>query len=176
MDWKEISRQLVEGLKTNGMALVPIVPPTMEGPLPSSRSTPYAQDGSWSDGQPQVGEVLPSGTRGRKIEGLKGPRRSGLSQRAGDVVHVGVARIVPEQWRCATSVCILRVEKSPPSRGERPMLLPILAGLATAASIPSAIESTGNILGDVGVDLTGKLAGAVGSSTSRPAAWSSTTC
>lgn len=36
------------------------------------------------------------------------------------------------------------------------MLLPILAGLATAASIPSAIESTGNILGDVGVDLTGK--------------------
>ena len=36
------------------------------------------------------------------------------------------------------------------------MLLPILAGLATAASIPSAIESTDNILGDVGVDLTGK--------------------
>jgi len=36
------------------------------------------------------------------------------------------------------------------------MLLPILAGLATVASIPSAIESTDNILGDVGVDLTGK--------------------
>ena len=36
------------------------------------------------------------------------------------------------------------------------MLPAIIGGLLTAAAIPSAIESTGNILGDVGVDMTGK--------------------
>ena len=156
MDWKEISRQLVEGLKTNGMALVPIVPPTMEGPRPR-RGPPLTL-------KMEAGQtVSPRQVRSFLWDKRKGDRRAQGAkaiwalQRAGDVVHVGVARIVPER-------VALRYQRVYPESGEiatlpkenDPCSSPSSPDSATAASIPSAIESTGNILGDVGVDLTGK--------------------
>jgi len=110
VDWKEISRQLVEGLKTNGMALVPIVPPTMEDP---ALVAVHPLTLKMEPGQRVSAKVVRSflWDKRKEIEGLKGAKAIWALQRAGDVVHVGVARIVPER-------VALRYQRVYPESGE----------------------------------------------------------